>query len=387
MSLLFFNSYTYANNVPAPPFPAGYSFILQDVTTGNYLGLSGNQVVPVTLSNAITWQVKNDAAVYNNSLGGIALQAISGTNFNGNYMRHAGFVIYADAFVSNNLDFAWRFDLASGNNIFIVFNWFGSPNYYLGFNSSTSRYEIVTTTPRRQFRVVTSNTIIPTDFSVYINASTTLNGASTPTLSGSSVTSWGLFTGASGNGGTARPQYFATGGPKNGPRVNFPGPSASGNAYMTCSISCNGTIKGGMTTFYYLKDTSVTTRLFLASGYIVDLQGNNFFFGNFTNNAGGYVPASGSVSMPAGQFNTLCHRLYNISGTQCTQDLFVNGVLAATRTTNFQAQNATFTRFGQSEFGDTFNDAYWQGDLAALLLYPRSLTNAEITNIHNALTA
>lgn len=222
---------------------------------------------------------------------------------------------------------------------------------------------------------------LPTDFITYINASNTIYGASIPVLTGSNLTTWGAFSGAA-TSGTARPQYSATGGPNNGPRITFTGGTDTGKGYMTCSINCNGTINGGTSIFYYLKGTTAaSTRLFVAAGYFVDLEGNGSFAGNYTNNGSSYIPASGGIAYTGSTWTRICHRLYNISGTQCTQDIFINGVLQATRTTNDQAQNATFTRFGQSEFGDAFRDAYWAGDLYALIMYNRKLTDIEVSNI------
>lgn len=153
MSRLWFNPYAYKASVPTAPFPAGFRFQLQDVTSGNYLGLTGTQVVPVTQANAITWQIKNDSQVYNNASGGVALQAVAGTNFNNNYMRHAVYVIYADTFSSNNLDFGWRFDLVSGNDIFNIYNWL-TTGWYLDWSTANSRYEITQNVTRRQFKVI-----------------------------------------------------------------------------------------------------------------------------------------------------------------------------------------------------------------------------------------
>lgn len=124
------------SNPYSTPFNDGFLLRLKDTKTGKYVGLTGNQLVETTFANAITFRVKNDSSVYNNNLGGIALQAVSGTNFNNNYMRHAFLNMFCDPFDSNNLDFAWLFLPVNGTyNTFTIYNYY-DVNYYVDYNES-----------------------------------------------------------------------------------------------------------------------------------------------------------------------------------------------------------------------------------------------------------
>ena len=189
---------------------------------------------------------------------------------------------------------------------------------------------------------------------------------------------------------TNKPYYYSAGGPNNGPRVNFAGAAAttvtSANAYMTCSLLCSASMPGGMTAFYYLSDTAAKpfTRLFVANGYCADFAGGGQFNGTLASvsDSSYWIPTQSTyITYTTGTWVTVCHRIYNSSKTQMTQDLYLNGVLQYTKTNTGQVSDATFTRFGQSENGDTLNEPYWAGDLYALLLYARKLETEEIQEI------
>ena len=104
-----------------------------------------------TAANAIVFSVYNNSAVFNNSLGGVALQTYSGPNADRLYMRHSSFRCSSREFVSNNYDFAWLFYSTSTNGIFTIYNWYGR-DYYLDIVNNN--LQITNNTPPRQWQVI-----------------------------------------------------------------------------------------------------------------------------------------------------------------------------------------------------------------------------------------
>ena len=150
---------TLSNVSTANVFPAGYRFVLRDVTTNNYVGINASGTsIEGTRANAIVFQVKNDSTVYNNSIGGISLQTVSGPNAFSTFLRHAGLTMFArttDTFSANNLDFAWRFDPTGNPNEYTIFNWYLSPSTTYNVDFNGTNVLISTTTPPRRWVVET----------------------------------------------------------------------------------------------------------------------------------------------------------------------------------------------------------------------------------------
>lgn len=137
------------------PFFNGFTFMLVDNASGNYVSFnadsSGKYLTNSTsVTNATLFKVYNNAAVYNNGSGGVALQTYGGTGSDGNYLRHAGFTCYSNGFSSNNFDFAWLFQATATQNVYTIYNWYGG-NYYLDI---VSNYLQITGGSSRQWRVI-----------------------------------------------------------------------------------------------------------------------------------------------------------------------------------------------------------------------------------------
>ena len=131
------------------PFSTTVRFLIQDTVTGNYIGLSGDAAIETTIQNAITFEVFNDPSVFKNNEGGIALKAVAGTNFDNEFLRHAGFIVYSQSPIPplsqfNAFDFAWKFIASGGQNEYTIYNWYGGV-YYLDYNGTNV---LITTSPR-----------------------------------------------------------------------------------------------------------------------------------------------------------------------------------------------------------------------------------------------
>jgi hypothetical protein len=134
----------------AAPFTNNLHFNLVDVASGNYVCYNGTNYNMGTAANAIVFSAYNNSAVYNNSLGGVALQTYSGPNANSLYMRHASYICWSQAFASNNYDFAWLFNSTSTNGIFTIYNWYGG-GWYLDI---VNNYLQITNNTARQWQVI-----------------------------------------------------------------------------------------------------------------------------------------------------------------------------------------------------------------------------------------
>lgn len=219
---------------------------------------------------------------------------------------------------------------------------------------------------------------------IYINAGNSLSGGSVPsaTVNNTAVATWGPFTGQNS------PLYFTTGGPNNKPYVNFKGGAGAGNQgnWMTCNVACNGNAGGGMTLFVYVFNTTggPFSRFFLANGSTVAFMGGGQTQFTFENNLN--FGSTNATYSTTGQWMTVCYRS-TMSGSQVTKNTFHNGQIVNTYVETSATSSVNFTTFSRSEFGDQFNDQYWNGRLYALLLYPRALSNSEVqfldTNFRN----
>lgn len=150
-----FNFNLYVRN---PPFPTGTRFKIRDTVTGNYIGLnSSTTTIETSSTDAITFEAFNDPTVYNNNDGGIALKAVAGLNYDNEYLRHAGYVVYSNPFGSYNFDFAWKFIPTGDTNSFYIYNWFGG-GYYLDFDGTYTR--ITTNSPPRVWNLEFTESVV-----------------------------------------------------------------------------------------------------------------------------------------------------------------------------------------------------------------------------------
>lgn len=131
-------------------------FYLIDNVSGNYVTYGGSTFTLNSVkTNATIFQTYSASAVFKNNEGGVALNVVGGPRANNGFMRHSGFTCYSNNFASNNYDFAWRFDQASQVNTFTIFNWYGSPNFYLDAPNGT--LAISGNTSRRVWRLETAS--------------------------------------------------------------------------------------------------------------------------------------------------------------------------------------------------------------------------------------
>lgn len=105
-------------------------YLIKDSTNQYVYFNGGNYQFTSNKNQATGFKVRNNPDVFNNSLGGVALQTYDGFNADQGYMRHFGFLCRSDPFGSSNYDYAWRFDQV-GLNTYNIFNWFGEPDFYL----------------------------------------------------------------------------------------------------------------------------------------------------------------------------------------------------------------------------------------------------------------
>jgi hypothetical protein len=107
-----------------------FKFRLIETSSGKYVTYAndGTYKVNGAQGDATIFNVFNNPAVYNNSLGGIALQTYGGPNANKQYARHAGYTLWSNGFGGNNYDFAWQFKPTGAPNQYIIGNWFPGVN-------------------------------------------------------------------------------------------------------------------------------------------------------------------------------------------------------------------------------------------------------------------
>lgn len=123
-------------NPPATTVNGGtgqITFHLQDVTTGALVRYASgsNQVTENPAAEVVNWRIFNDTAVFNNNQGAVGL-VDDKTN---KCIRHSGFVTWENPFESNNFDFAWVFRRGSQEDVYTIFNFYGS-NMFLNYNGS-----------------------------------------------------------------------------------------------------------------------------------------------------------------------------------------------------------------------------------------------------------
>lgn len=219
---------------------------------------------------------------------------------------------------------------------------------------------------------------VPSSPVLFVSANSTYAGASIPNTStnNTGISTWGAFTAIN------NPIYYSTFGPSARPCVYFSGGTGAGKPYMTCSVSTNNASTQGKTVFAYLYDPtgSVFTRFFLAGGLDIVFQGGGQTSLSFNNTFDFDINTKTNITRNS--WITLCWR-GSVNGTGCIEDVFQNGTLVKTYTSTSPLVNGTWQTFGRSEFGDTFNDPYWNGYLYSLLVYDRSLTNSEISSLDN----
>ena len=118
---------------------------LQDVATGLYVNLNGNNNgILDSTGTYFTFQKPNNLYDPNN-LGALALYSMNGP-FAGNYLRHSGFVVHLNGFTANNYDFAWVFRPV-GSGQYTIYNYYGG-GQYLDFNGNNV---LITTNNQRKW--------------------------------------------------------------------------------------------------------------------------------------------------------------------------------------------------------------------------------------------
>jgi hypothetical protein len=137
------------------PFENGTEIYIIDNTTNQYVYYTGYGFTFTSeKSIATVFKVFNNPSVYNNNLGGVALQVSSGINANKGFLRHSDYFCFSDPFSAGNYDFSWRFDNVIDSSNFTVFNWFpgfdGISTYYL---SNFFGYLYITTDVITEWRI------------------------------------------------------------------------------------------------------------------------------------------------------------------------------------------------------------------------------------------
>lgn len=166
--------------------------------------------------------------------------------------------------------------------------------------------------------------------------------------------------------------------------VTFNGGTGPGSQYMTGQINVPNATTQGKTVFARIRDRTSTqsgdSRFLIATGFdgisIRQGQAGFTFCGEFLE---GYQ----FISIPQNTWINICFRsIPNTVSLTSVEEIFIdNNTPAQTINRNSSTQNNPFLLFGQSEFGDTFLDPYWKGDISTLIIYDRALTNAEIQTL------
>ena len=118
-----------------PAWPAaGQGVIrLQDVATGKFLNLDGNNN-GVLDGTGCYMTAERPGDIYNpRKLNAVALKVTSGSKA-GTYLRHAGFVLHGNAYVPANYDFAWVNATNSATSA-QLYNYYGGGTY-LDYNGT-----------------------------------------------------------------------------------------------------------------------------------------------------------------------------------------------------------------------------------------------------------
>jgi hypothetical protein len=237
--------------IPQVPFNSGYSFYLQDVATGNYVGYNGTFFVCSPSYPKVIFTSFNDPTVYGNQNGAVALQS------SGGYMRHSNYLCSPATFQAYDVSFGWLFQQV-GTGIYTIYNYFGVPyeSYWLDFNSTNT---LSISYNQRQWRVVSVgslNTGVPTsvtmpDYSAHSNSYIRLivTNATVSSIVKSTLTDLGsnVFSYSSGNfGGYFSATPLITTGTVVGEwiQLQYQGPVSANSMYFSNSSNCGYTLLG-----------------------------------------------------------------------------------------------------------------------------------------------
>jgi hypothetical protein len=215
-----------------------------------------------------------------------------------------------------------------------------------------------------------------TPVAIFFGSGTNL-GFQIPDVNGNNqpISSWGQFT-------AYNSPIYKTGSSNNW--VTFSGGTGPGRPYMTGQINVPNASTQGKTVFAQIRDRTSTqpgdSRFLLATGFdgisIRNGQAGFTFSGEF-------LEGNQFVSIPNNTWINICFRsIPNTVSLTSVEEIFIdNNTPVQTITRNSVTQNNPFVLFGQSEFGDIFDDPYWKGDISTLIIYDRALTNAEVQTL------
>lgn len=189
------------------------------------------------------------------------------------------------------------------------------------------------------------------------------------------VSSWGQFT-------AYNSPTYNTGILENW--VTFNGGTGPGSQYMTGQINVPNADTQGKTVFARIRDRTSTqsgdSRFLLANGY----DGISIRYGQagFTF-SGELLTRDQFVSIPNNTWINICFRsIPNTVSLTSVEEIFINNnTPVQTILRDAPTQNNPFVLFGQSEYGDVYNDPYWIGDISTLIIYDRALTNTEVQTL------
>jgi hypothetical protein len=160
--------------------------------------------------------------------------------------------------------------------------------------------------------------------------------------------------------------------------VEFTGGTGPYSQYMFCNIPVpNASTQGKTVCAYVFNPTnSQFSRFFLATGTDTILLGGDLTGFSFINSERYTAPVSNNAWI-----SLIWRAKYVPGGVE--EEVFQNGVSIVNNfTPGAVISSEPFIRFAQSEFGDAFDDPYWEGKINALLVYDRALTNTEVSTVH-----
>jgi hypothetical protein len=146
-------SVSYPSNFSTPFENEMKMYLIYDLTN-QYVTFNGTTFnLTSDKRYATIFQVLNSPPIYNNNLGGIALQTVGGPNANYGYMRHAGYTCYSDNFPEYNYDFSWRFDNVNNLNSFKIYNYYSEPEKLFYLSAEFGFLSITSTSPPYLWRI------------------------------------------------------------------------------------------------------------------------------------------------------------------------------------------------------------------------------------------
>jgi hypothetical protein len=103
--------------------------------------LSGNNI-KLNSGTEFTVDIFNDASVYNNADGAVALFKDGDFNY---AVRHTGYIMFLNAFQSDNFDFVWKLITEDGGQTYKIFNYYtlNSNDYYVNYDAANDVVKIM----------------------------------------------------------------------------------------------------------------------------------------------------------------------------------------------------------------------------------------------------